>query len=449
MVLAISLLLQNFGVNGFTEAVIQREEINHKQISTLFWINVCFSVMLALLFIASSSVIVWFYKEPRLKLIVMAISGSIILSGLSTQHLALLMRKMEFYKISVNGAVAAVISVTISIFLAWRGWGYWALVAKWVVSPLAVTAGGWVLCRWRPGLPSGGAGVGPMVRFAGNTYGNFVVSYFSRNLDRILIGRFLGAAPLGYYDRAYHLSNVLPNQITSPLNGVAISAFSRLTAEPEKYRKNFFCVLSILAFFGMPLSAALTLISEDLIFLLLGPQWHIAGHIFFAFGPSIGVGVLYITHGWLHVSLGTPDRWFRWGIIGLIVTASCFAAGLSYGVIGVAVAYTVSTYVLIGPALWYAGKPINLKLSSVLSAVWKYYVAAVGAGLFCWFVLYSYELTSNIFISFNIIARILISVVLCLCIYLALIVAMYQGVKPITQFISVLREMIPRRFPGE
>lgn len=84
MVLAFSLLLQNFGSNGFIEATIQRQEIHHKQISTLFWVNVGINLMLTLLFMASAPVIAWFYKEPLLKPIVVAIAVSILLSGLST-----------------------------------------------------------------------------------------------------------------------------------------------------------------------------------------------------------------------------------------------------------------------------------------------------------------------------------------------------------------------------
>jgi PST family polysaccharide transporter len=200
-------------------------------------------------------------------------------------------------------------------------------------------------------------------------------------------------------------------------------------------------MISILAFVGMPLSAALTITGKDLVLLLLGPQWDKAGHIFCVFGPSIGIAIIYITHSWLHLSLGTPDRWFRWGIIAFMVTAFCFIIGLQFGALGVAAGYSISFYILIGPALWYAGRPIRLSLISVLSTIWRYYVSALAAGILCWFILYSNDIISTIFLKFNILVRIITSGSSCICIYLVFIVLLYRGFTPILQFISLFREI--------
>jgi len=449
MVLSISLLLQNFGTNGFIEATIQRPEIHHRLISTFFWANVALSFVLTLLFMASAPVIAWFYKEPLLKPIVVVMAVPILLSGLSTQHQALLMRKLNFYRTSVYEVGAAIISLAVAVLLALRGWGYWALVAKWVVSPLVITAGAWIMCGWRPGAPSRRTGVRPMLRFAFNTYGNFVLNYLGKTVDKILVGRFQGSQPLGNYDRAYQLSNMLPNQLVNPLANVAIASFSRLSNDPEKYRRNYLQVLSILSFVCMPISAALTLMGKDLILLLLGPQWTAAGELFTVFGFSIGVMMLYMTHAWLHLSLGTPGRWFRWSIIALTITVVFIAVGLRFGAFGVAVGYSASFYVLLAPALWYAGRPVHLRLSFIVSAIWKYYVSALATGLLCWYVLHKAVLTSNVFNQLGILYRIVLTLFACVLIYLPLVVLFYGSLKPVSQFIFVLREMIPNTFSAK
>jgi O-antigen/teichoic acid export membrane protein len=130
-----------------------------------------------------------------------------------------------------------------------------------------------------------------------------------------------------------------------------------------RYRGNFLKVLSLLAFVGMPLSAVLSLVSHDAIVLLFGSQWEKSAPIFLAFSLSVGITIVYIAHAWLHLSLGTPDRWFRLGFLELVVTVVCVLVGLRYGGLGVAVAYSASFYILIGPAFWYAGKPVGLTLS--------------------------------------------------------------------------------------
>lgn len=449
MALVFSLLLQNFGVNGFTEAIIQSKDINHEQISTLFWINVSISLGLALLFIVSSPVIAWFYKEPRLKFIVIVMAASIVFTGLSTEHLALLKRNMQFHITSANAVGASFLSIAVAIFLAYWEWGYWALVARWVLLPLITAIGAWMLCRWRPGSPARANSVWPMLKFAINTYGNFIVDYFRRNFDKILLGRVFGTQSLGNYDRAYQLSNMLPDQLVNPMTSLAIATLSRLSDNPEKYCRSYLEVIALLAFVCMPVSAIVTLTGNDLILFLLGPQWHIAGKLFTVFGVSIGVMLIYFTHGWLHLSLGTPDRWFRWSIIALIVTILCFIVGLPFGVFGIAVAYSASFYILVGPSIWYAGKPIHLKFTAVVSVVWKYYVSALAAGLLCWFIFYAYGLTSNIFMEYNVLIRILVSITLCTFIYLVLIMVSHKSMKPIKHFFSVLREMIPNISSGK
>jgi PST family polysaccharide transporter len=124
MAVTVGMLLGNFGVNGFTEAIIQAKELNHKQVSTLFWINVAISIVLCLAFIAFSFIFVWFFKEPSLNNIIIAIALSNVLSGLSVQHLALMKRNIQYSKISINELIATIIGNAIPIILAVQGWGY-------------------------------------------------------------------------------------------------------------------------------------------------------------------------------------------------------------------------------------------------------------------------------------------------------------------------------------
>ncbi|MGA1869162.1 MAG: lipopolysaccharide biosynthesis protein [bacterium] len=443
MVTSISLLLRNFGTRGFTEATIQSEVISHNKISTLFWIHIALCLILTLIFVILSPLIAWFYKEPQVKSIAIIIAFSFIFSALSTQHLALLNRNMQFYRIATIEIFAATISTITAIALALQGWGYWALVARRTALPAAIAAGAWIFCRWLPGLPSRGTGVRSMLKFGMNTYGNFTMNYFSRNLDKILIGWHHGSQSLGFYEKAYYLFVMPVSQLSYPLTNVAVASLSRLRDNPEDYRRYYLKALSMLAFIGMILSAILTLIGKDLILLLLGPQWNRTGEIFSVFGPCIGILLIYGTHGWLHLSLGRADRWFRWGIIEFITTAIAFVIGLPFGALVVALTYTISFYILFVPGLWYAGRPIHLKLSSLISAIWKYYLTALIAGLLCWFILYSFGLTSNIFIRLNIFFRIFITIIIFLFLYLLLILAFYQNIEPISQFISLVHKMVP------
>jgi PST family polysaccharide transporter len=236
---------------------------------------------------------------------------------------------------------------------------------------------------------------------------------------------------------------MLPNQLLSPLNSVVVPSFSRLADDPARYRQTYLTLLSMLAFVCMPLSAVLALTGRDVIFVLLGPQWNMAGHIFAMFGLSIGILMLYCTHSWLHLSLGTPDRWLRWAVIAFIVTGLLFVIGLPFGPFGVAAGYSASFYILTLPALWYAGKPIGLTVSSVLACVWKYVVSALAAAMFCWFIMQGNDSGAASLLRLHAIGRIASSSAICASAYLVLVVILHRGVKPLSQFVALGSDMIP------
>ncbi len=418
MVTTFSLLLLNCGLNGFTEAVLQREEIDHSLASNLFWINVGLGLLLMIGFASAGPLLARLYGEPRVAAVAVAMSVTIFFTCLSVQHLALLKRAMRFSDVSANDILARTVSVAVSIFLARAGWGYWALVAGAIAIPLATSAGAWALCRWVPGLPRRGVGTGPMVRFAINTYGRFTANYLTRNLDNLLVGWRFGPQPLGFYKKAYDLFVLPTNQLSAPLTTVAVSTLSRLTGDSIQYRRYYLSALSLMAFVGMGLGADLTLVGKDLILLLLGPQWEESGRIFTFFGPGIGIKLLYYTHGWIHLSIGRADRWFRWGI-------------------------AASFWILTIPALWYAGRPARLGIVSVIAAVWKYLLASALAG--CTSAVIIRGIPPFVAASGPMaeLGRIVVISALFGALYLGAVILSHRGCDPIRGVVALLREMVP------
>lgn len=445
MVTAISLLFASFGVTGFSEAIIQRDELDHETMSTVFWITTAGSATLTILFFLIAPVLAWFYKEPRLCVIGVAVAFSIISDGIGAVHMALLRRNMQFSIASRIQIVARFTGVVIAIIMAWAGLGYWALVANTIAWPLLISAGGWIFCKWRPGLPKRGTAAMSITRFALHTYGNFFLNYSSRNIDKLLIGWRYAAGALGFYKKAYDLFVLPASQIISPLNDVALAALSRIREQPDKYRRYYLDAVSAIAFVGMPLSAFLTVSGSDIVLFVLGPQWTKAGEVFSYLGASIGIMLIYGTQGWLHLSLGRPDRWVRWSVIECVITACFFVAGLPFGIEGVAVAYAVSFYCLIWPCLAFAGKPIDLQFSLILKVIWPPFLAALLAGVVTIGILRGIASVSAIFDHFYVAVRIVTAGLLCGCTYLLMTVILHGGIKPIRQFTHVGLQLLPKR----
>lgn len=441
MVSTFSLLLTSFP--GFTEAVLQKEDLTHSLASNLFWISAAVGVILTVAFAGAGSLLAWFYGDPRVVTVAIALSFQILFNGISIVHQGLLQRAMRFSVVSVNEILARVLSVTVSIVCALAGWEYWALVAGILVFTLSRTVGAWYLCRWMPGLPRRTTGTGSLARYARNVYGRYTVDYLAHNMDNVLVGWRFGAAPLGFYKKAYDLFALPANQLARPLTAVAVSALSRFKDDPARYRRYLLNALAVTAFVGMGLGADLTLTGKDVIRLLLGSKWAPSGRIFTFLGLGIGFMFVHATVDWIHLSIGTTDRYFRWGLVELSVTGLLFILALPWGPEGIAIAWTVSYAILILPAFWYAGKPICLGVSPVISVVWRYMLAAAIGG---WTSLVAIRLFPSLGGLPGVpgaFARIVSDSLLFGVLYLGAVVLLHGSWAPLYQVAKLTREMLP------
>jgi O-antigen/teichoic acid export membrane protein len=443
MVTTFSLLFTNVGLNGITEAIIQRADLPEALASNLFWMNVGVGVLLTGAFAASGSLLARFYGVPLVAHVAAGVSPSILLSGTSVVHLALLKRGLRFTRIAANDLAARAVSVSTSIALGWAGWGYWALVAGIVSQALSTSVGAWILCRWLPGLPRRVPGVGSMMRFAIHVYGFFALNYTKGNIDNLLVAWNFGPAILGVYKKAYDLFCLPGSLLLSPVATAAVAALSRLNHEPEKLRKYVLHAFQVLAFVGMGVGACLTLAGKDLVLVLLGPKWEEAGRVFTFFGPGIGGMFLYAPWGWMTLSIGRAERYSRWGIVELTVTGLLFLLGLQWGPAGVAAAWSVSYWILVFPATWYAGIPIRFEIGPAIQVIWRYVVAAILAACITAVIIQEIPSLQSIPGTIGSIIRLLTKCSLVSALYVGVAGLLHGGKSPIYLITRLLKDLAP------
>jgi PST family polysaccharide transporter len=276
-----------------------------------------------------------------------------------------------------------------------------------------------------------------------SVYSHFAFNYFTRNTDNLLVGWRYGAQVLGFYKKAYDLFVLAATQLLSPISAVAVSTLSRVSSDREQFRRYFLRAISVLALLGMGIGADFALIGKDFIRVLLGPGWEEAGQIFTLFGPGIGVMLLYNTHGWIHLSIGRPERWLRWGLIEFLCTASLFLLSLHWGPSGVALAWTTSYFLLMFPSFWYAGQPIGLGIGPIFAVIWKFFAASAAAGIGTAMVTRVVPHSTLAYGASGAFVR-MISVSAAFSVfYIAGVVALHRGLKPINEAVSLFRHLLP------
>ncbi len=364
---------------GLSTVTIQKDEINHDQVSTLFWINIGLSLLITALAIALAPTIASFYQEPRLIPIVFFLSANFIIGGLTVQHLALLRRQMRFGSIAQIEIASMGIGVGAAMVTAWLGMGYWSLVIWRLVQSLINMLGVWMMCRWRPGLWVRHSKVGSMLAFGGSMTGFNIVNYFSRNADNFLIGRFWGAQPLGLYAMAYKLLLLPIEQINAPVTSVALPTLSRLQTEPEKFKRYYYQAILMISSLGMPIIGFLFASSDLVIPLVLGQQWIEAVPIFQWLIPAAYVGTCGVAMGWAFVSLGKVGEQFKWGIFSSTLTVIIFMISVRWGALGVAAAYGCSRPLFLVLGLAFCYRRTFLRISDLAKVLAKPFLSSIGA----------------------------------------------------------------------
>ena len=380
MVTAFTGVLTWFRDFGLSAAAVQRSDITRDQHSTLFWINVLLGALLALVTLAAAPAIAAFYHEPRLFWVAAVLGTAFLFNAVGIQHSALLQRQMRFTAMAVISVVSLMVGTAIAIGGAAIGYGYWALVAKSVTTPLVASIGFWLATGWVPGMPRRRAGIRSMMHFGGTLTLNGIIAYIAFNADKVMIGRFLGVDAIGIYGRGFQLVSIPTDNLNSAVGEVAFSALSRLQNDPARLRSYFLKGFSFVLGLTLPITIACALFADDVVLVLLGPKWQASTEIVRLLAPTIAVMAVINPMGWLIYSLGLVRRSLKIALVFAPIMILGCVLGLPYGATGVAFAYSAVMVLWVVPHVAWCVHGTAISLRDVAAAVIRPLACGVVAG---------------------------------------------------------------------
>jgi len=357
MVAAFLAVLELFKDLGLSTATVQRPDITNREVSTLFWLNLGLGLAASGILAALAPILVWLYGEPALFQITPVVALAFVFTGLAAQHLALLRRQMCFTAVATVQVGAEVMALAAAVVAALGGLGLWALVIQRLTWAVAIAVGAWSACDWRPTRPGRLADVRELIAFGGNATGAMTVSHLASNLDKVLIGWYWGAAPLGFFERAQKLLQLPIQNLNTPLATVALPMLSRLTDQPARYREAYLATVERLTMMIAPVGGLLIPAADLVVALVFGPQWTDAAPILSWMGASAVYMPVTYTLSWLYMSQDRTPEMLRAGFANGALTLTAIAIGLPFGAVGVAAALVVSGALVRAPVLfWLVGR---------------------------------------------------------------------------------------------
>jgi PST family polysaccharide transporter len=360
--IGMSALITNFLLNfkdlGTGSAIIQRQQISQRLLSSLFWMNCGIGVVLTAIVFGVSFPAAQFFHEPRVTPIMQVLSVSFLITAMGVVHNSILQREMRFHHLGLSDFTASFAGYVVAIGCALSGFGVWSLVCGNLVNMTTASAMYFALSRWRPTLVVDSSELKSIAGFSLNLSGFALVNYFARNADNLVIGRVLGSGPLGYYQMAYNLMLFPIQNISSVIAWALFPSFARIQDDDARFRSAYTRSCMLIGFLTFPVMAGIGVVADPFIRTLLGPKWIPVIPVFQILVPVGVVQSIQTTVGQIYLSKGRTDWMFRWGIVATTCLVLSFIVGVRWGITGVAASYAI----MYGSVVAYAGFAIPFQL---------------------------------------------------------------------------------------
>lgn len=359
-------LVAIFNDMGIGSAIVQKQDFNQKNLSSIFWFNLFIGFLAMFIIILAAPLIARFYGQNSLFLIISVMSLSFLFTSLSMVQNSLLIKNLKFKKLALLELTSTISASIIGIILAYLGCGVWSLVWQNVSMTLIYAALVWVTEHWIPEIYFNWKDIKDIIGFSSNLSGFNLLNYFSRNADYLLIGKFLGATALGYYTLAYMMILFPLSNVSSVLSKVMFPVLSQIQNDNSTFRFFYLKSTKYIAFVSFPLMFGLFAVADEFILIIFGTKW--VPVIFLTKVLSI-VGLIQsigTTVGPIYLAKGKTDWMFRWGIFSSIIAVNAIFIGLKWGINGVAMCYVLASLLLAYPSFSIPFKLIDLKLTSFI-----------------------------------------------------------------------------------
>jgi O-antigen/teichoic acid export membrane protein len=355
---------------GTGYALIREREVSEELVSTVFWLTCGLGLAFSLIIIALSVPAAHFFHEPQVARILQWLAVSFVAGALSTVPAAMLNREMAFRKLAVSQTIGAVAGTIVAIAVALAGGKVWALVVGSIVTNVVTTIAIFYAASMRIRPLFRPADASHIVSFGLNLSGFNLVNYFSRNADNLLVGKFLGSLPLGFYQMGYMLMTYPIQNFSSVVAQVVYPALSKIHDDSERFCAAYLRMCRVIGLVTFPVMLGLAVTAQPFVRVFLGPRWAPVAGLLIIFGPLGAAQSIYTTAGLIYNTKGRPDVQLKWGMFAGAIYVLSFIIGLHWGIIGVAGCYAAAWFLLMVPSFVIPFRLVGLSVARLFATLW-------------------------------------------------------------------------------
>ncbi|WPZ09167.1 MOP flippase family protein [Roseivirga spongicola] len=368
-------VIKDFGIGA---SLVQKKEVDNEEYSTVFWLNLAIGGLLCVLVYLLALPIAIFFEDVRLKGLMEFISLSFFLNSFGIVWSNILLKNLDFKQIFYRNFLATLLSSTVAIALALKGHGYWALAVQVYVRLVSNLIFNYLRVRWLPEFVFKKAFLSDVLKFSLPLFADKSVNYWMRNVDNLLVGKFLGKSELAFYSKAYSLMLLPVRQLSGTITKVLFPSFSLIQDDPDRIGRVYLKISRVIAFAAFPVMLLLAFKADTFILIVYGDQWERVIPIFRVLsilGMFQAIGTL---SGNIYLSQGRTLLMFKVGIFSRALMIMGIVIGLwQGGLMGMVYGYSITAFIAFLPELYFMGKLINLRLWQILKNFLPYLLIAM------------------------------------------------------------------------
>lgn len=353
---------------GFSQAVVQKADWDNNFASTCFYLNLLFSLAVSLIVVLIITPLVNHYYQPEAGPILNVLSIVFFLEGAKAVHEGKLKREFAFKIIAIRTVLAGLIPGAFGIYLAYIGYGVWALVAQQILNQIVVTLLTISTAKWMPSLSFSKSFAREILHFSSPIMFAQLISNLSTKIFELMIGLMIGPAALGFYRVGGRALFILQEIALKPFEYTALSALARVEGATNQGKATV-RMIRMSAFLTLPLFFGAAAIAPEFIVFAFGAKWEMSGEIMTILSFGIASTVVWIHINSALIAAGKSKMVMTIAALSFIINCGLGFIFVPHGLVIAAWGFTLRSWIVNFMGLYWFNKAFNVSVSAVPKAI--------------------------------------------------------------------------------
>lgn len=378
-------LARTFIDGGFASALIQKKNPSKEDYSTIFFWNLSVSVVMYATLYLTAPAIARFYDIPILSSVLRVQALVLFVNAFTLVQSNQLRKKLNFKLIAIVTVITSLISLTVTILMAYKGFGVWALVSSNLISATIPAVVYWLYVKWRPVMTFSWKSFKELFSFGFYMFLTHLVNDFGSQLQGLLIGKVYNPATMGYYSKAHGTEKLASQSISSVMTQVTYPLYAQVQDDKVALANMIKRLTSTLAFVTFPLMFILLLLAKPIFVLLYSDRWLQSVPYFQVLCVS-GLAVCLQAVNLQSISaIGKSGTMFLWTLLKRCVGIGLIVGGLAYwGMKGLLIGFVMNSWFAYWVNILLVSKHIGYKWYRQLLDLFPIMLVAVLAAAISW-----------------------------------------------------------------